>query len=445
MWKKALTLLMLVLLFALAACGSDDDTSGETETDNETENTEEENTENEGEEASEGSGGKVEIFSWWTGAGEEDGLLALIDLFQEKHPDIEVENAAVSGGAGTNAKAVLAARMQGNDPPSTFQVHGGAELNESWVAADMMEPLNDFYEEYDLTDKFPEELIDLVSKDGNIYSVPVNIHRGNVMFYNKAVFEEHNIEEPTTLDEFVQVLDELQAAGVTPLALGDKEAWTATQIFENLLLATLGSDDYKALWAGEVGFDDERVREAAEYFQQILGYVNEDHASRNWQDASQLVGEGEAAMTNMGDWAKGYFSNDLDLETNEDFGYFPFPGTTEDFMVITDTFGLPKGVENPDAVKEFLNVLGSKEGQDTFNPLKGSIPARVDADPSKYDEYGTDTMEDFQSANLAPSLAHGSAAAEGFVTKANQEVNIFVTQQNIDQFIQKLQQAAGEL
>ena len=72
----------------------------------------------------------LEIFSWWTGAGEEDGLLALIDVFNEKHPEIEIINAAVAGGAGTNAKAVLVSRMQGGDPPSTFQVHGGAELNE---------------------------------------------------------------------------------------------------------------------------------------------------------------------------------------------------------------------------------------------------------------------------------------------------------------------------
>src|SRR5690625_8049894 len=72
--------------------------------------------------------------------------------------------------------------MQGNDPPSTFQVHGGEELNKSWVAADKMEPLNDFYEENDWMDKYPEELIDLVSDDGNIYSVPVNVHRGNPVF-----------------------------------------------------------------------------------------------------------------------------------------------------------------------------------------------------------------------------------------------------------------------
>lgn len=427
------------------ACGGDQDTTEDAGgTDETTDDTGGEETTDEGDAAAEDDGGKVEIFSWWTGAGEEDALLALIDLFKEQHPDIEVENAAVAGGAGTNAKAVLAARMQGNDPPSTFQVHGGAELNESWVAADLMQPMNDFYEENELMDKFPEELIDLVSKDGNIYSVPVNIHRGNVMFYNKVIFEENGIEEPTTLDEFVDVLAQLQDAGVTPLALGDKEAWTATQIFENLLLATLGADDYKALWNGEVGFDDDRVREAAEHFKTILGYVNEDHASRNWQDASQLVGEGEAAMTNMGDWAKGYFSNDLNLAVNEDYGYFAFPGTTEDFMVVTDTFGLPKGIENTETVKEFLKVLASVEGQDTFNTLKGSIPARVDADKSKYDEYGTDAMEDFQNNNLTPSLAHGSAAAEGFLTKVNQEVNIFVTQQDVDQFIEKLQ-AAGEM
>ena len=423
---------LLVLMLVIAACGSDSssDQSGEDQNDDGT---------NSGEE------GNVEIFSWWTGAGEEEGLLALIELFEEKHPDISVENAAVAGGAGTNAKAVLATRMQGDDPPSTFQVHGGEELNQSWVAADKMEPLNDFYEENDWMDKFPEELIELVSDDGNIYSVPVNVHRGNPVFYNMEVFEEHDIDIPTTFDEFFEVADELEAAGVTPLALGDKESWPATQIFENVLLGVLGPDDYQKLFNGEIEFSDARVVEAAEIFGKMLEYVNEDHASRNWQDSAQLVANGEAAMLNMGDWAKGYFSNDLEMETNVDFGYFDFPETEGMFQVITDTFGLPKGVENPDDVKKFLTVLGSVEGQDTFNPLKGGIPARVDADPEKYDDYGKDAMEDFQNARLVPSLAHGSAASEGFLTKANQAVNIFVTQGDIDNFIQALENAASEM
>lgn len=423
---------LLILVLVMAACGSDsdsaDDQSGK-DTDKD----------------SDSDSGVVEIFSWWTGAGEEDGLLALIDLFEERNDEIEIENAAVAGGAGTNAKAVLATRMQGNDPPSTFQVHGGEELNKSWVAADKMEPLNDLYEDNDWMDKFPEELIELVSEGDDIYSVPVNIHRGNVIFYNMEVFEEHDIEVPTTIDEFLEVAEQLEEAGITPLALGDKESWTPTQILENVLVAELGTEDYGKLFAGDIEFTDERVGQAIEDFGKILEYVNEDHASRNWQDSAQLVAEGDAAMMNMGDWAKGYFSNDLDLETNVDFGYFPFPGTDGTFAVITDTFGLPKGVDNPDEVKEFLTFLGSVDAQDVFNPLKGSIPARIDADPEEYDDYGQDAMEDFKTAQLYPSLAHGSAASEGFLTKANQAVNIFVTQGDVDNLVDALQNAAPEM
>src|SRR5690625_566406 len=267
--KKKLfgTFILLAFALVIVACSSDSSSDQNDETDK-------------GDKSeSAGEDGNVEIFSWWTGAGEEEGLLALIELFEEEYPDISVENAAVAGGAGTNAKAVLATRMQGNDPPSTFQVHGGEELNKSWVAADKMEPLNDFYEENDWMDKYPEELIDLVSDDGNIYSVPVNVHRGNPVFYNMEVFEEHDIDIATTFNEFFEAADKLQDAGITPISLGDKESWTATMIFENVHLGVLGPDDYNKLFADEIEFDDERVIEAAEKFNKMLDYIDDDHAS----------------------------------------------------------------------------------------------------------------------------------------------------------------------
>ncbi|BBP92708.1 hypothetical protein BsIDN1_63260 [Bacillus safensis] len=59
-------------------------------------------------------------------------------------------------------------------------------------------------------DKFPKSLIDLVSKDGKIYSVPVNIHRGNVLWYNKKVFDDAGLEPPTTFDEFFKTADALK-------------------------------------------------------------------------------------------------------------------------------------------------------------------------------------------------------------------------------------------
>ena len=60
---------------------------------------------------------QVEVFSWWTGGGEAAGLEAMIKLFAANYPDIEFINAAVAGGAGTNAKAVLASRLAAGDPP----------------------------------------------------------------------------------------------------------------------------------------------------------------------------------------------------------------------------------------------------------------------------------------------------------------------------------------
>ncbi|GAA5346108.1 ABC transporter substrate-binding protein [Planifilum fimeticola] len=420
-WRKKWNIsVMIALALVLAACGS-------------------------GGQSADGGGDnkQVEIFSWWTGAGEEAGLHALIDLFKEKNSDIEVINAAVAGGAGTNAKATLATRMQGNDPPDTFQVHGGAELNEGWVAAGKMEPLNDLYEEEGWMDKFPKELIELVSKDGNIYSVPVNIHRGNVLWYNKEIFDENGLKPPKTFDEFFDAAEKLKKKGITPLALGDKEPWTATHLFESVLLGTLGPEDYNKLWSGELAFDDPKVKKALETFKRMLQYTNSDHAARNWQDAAQMVAKGEAAMNVMGDWVKGYFTTDLKLKPNKDFGWVPTPETEGTFMVITDTFGLPKGVKNPEATKAFLKVLGSVEGQDVFNPLKGSIPARVDADVNKYDEYGKQTIEDFKNNRLTPSLAHGSAASEGFLTEANKIINTFVSQGNVDQAADALKQAAS--
>ena len=88
---------------------------------------------------------EVEVFSWWTGGGEAAGLEAMIKVFNGTDPNIEFINAAVAGGAGTNARAVLATRLQAGDPPDSGQGHAGQELIGTYVAAGQIEPLNDLY------------------------------------------------------------------------------------------------------------------------------------------------------------------------------------------------------------------------------------------------------------------------------------------------------------
>src|SRR6266516_838722 len=42
--------------------------------------------------------GQVEVFSWWVGPGEADGLAAMVKIFNQKYPNVEFVNAAVAGG-----------------------------------------------------------------------------------------------------------------------------------------------------------------------------------------------------------------------------------------------------------------------------------------------------------------------------------------------------------
>ena len=125
---------------------------------------------------------RLEIFSWWAG-DEGPALDALVKLYEKQDPGVQVVNATVTGGAGVNARAVLKTRMLGGDPPDSFQVHAGQELIGTWVAADRMEDLSSMFQEQGLNNAFPEGLLNLISTDNGIWSVPVDIHRSNVMWY----------------------------------------------------------------------------------------------------------------------------------------------------------------------------------------------------------------------------------------------------------------------
>ena len=386
---------------------------------------------------------ELEIFSWWTAGGEAEGLQALIDIYTERYPDVEVINATVAGGAGTNAKAVLATRMQGGNPPDTFQVHAGRELIDTWVVSDFMEPVTYILEDNGWMDDYPQEVIDIISYEGEVYSIPVNVHRSNVMWYNIEIFEEHGLEPPESVSDFFEVAEELQSAGVTPLALGDTNVWPATHLMESALVAGLGPDGYNGLWNGDTRWDSQQVKTALSAFVDMLDYINDDHSALTNIDAAGYVADGKAAMTVMGDWVHGYYLS-RNLAPNEDYGYAPTPGTNGVFIMLSDSFGLPKGAPHPTNVDRWLELIGSQEGQDAFNPIKGSIPARTDADRSLYDEYLLSAMDDFSSNDIVPSVAHGSAASESWLTSINDIVNVFVTERDVDQAARDFQRAADE-
>ena len=371
--------------------------------------------------------GELEIFSWWAG-DEGPALEALIALYGSMYPDVQVINATVTGGSGVNAKAVLKTRMLGGDVPDSFQVHAGQELIGTWVVAGRMEDLTFLYEEQGWFDLFPSDLIALLGTDDGIWSVPVNIHRSNVNWYIPANLAAWGVEAPTTWDEFLAIAPGLEAKGIIPLALG--ENWTVTHLWESVAVAVLGADEYAKLWDGTLAFDSTAGVAVWEMFDKILDYTNEDASSLSWQQATDMVVNGHAAFNIMGDWAAGYMTTTLGLDPTTDFGWLPSPGTDGVFIALSDSFGLPKGAPNRDNVIAWLSLLGSKDGQDAFNPLKGSIAARIDSDLSKYSVYGQSAAADWKSDTIAGSLQHGFAANEGFMNDFATVMEIFLAARN---------------
>jgi glucose/mannose transport system substrate-binding protein len=376
-------------------------------------------------------GGEFEIFSWWAG-DEGPALEALIREYSANNPGVEVINATVTGGPGVNAKAVLKTRMLGGDPPGSFQVHAGQELIGTWVAAERMLDLTPLFEAEGWMDVFPQDLLDLIGTERGIWSVPVNVHRSNVMWYIPANLDSWGVDAPPeSWDEFLDIAPQLEAQGIVPLALA--QTWTVNHLWESVALGVLGADDYSKLWTGELSWTSPEAIDVWETLADILEYANDDFASLSWQQATDMVVQGQAAFNVMGDWAAGYMSTTLGLEPESDYGWVASPDTDGVFMFLADSFGFPMGAPNPAATLAWLGACGSREGQDIFNPLKGSISARTDTDLSLYNTYSQSAAQDFASDRIVGSLAHGVVANEGFMNDFSTVMEMFLASRDPNQ------------
>ncbi|WP_407572831.1 ABC transporter substrate-binding protein [Deinococcus altitudinis] len=358
--------------------------------------------------------GKLEIFSWWSGI-EAPALDALVKLYQATYPGVNVDNATVTGGAGTNAKAILKTRMLNGDAPDSFQAHAGQELTGTWVVSNRMEDLSSLYKSEGWNTKFPKAVIDLLSHKGGIYSVPVDVHRSNVMWYVPATLKKYGVTAPTSWGEMLKACTVLKAKGmVAPLAMG--ENWTQQMVWESVAVGILGPKGWNDLWAGKLKFTDPSVVDTFNVYGKLLDCANRNANDLNWQQASIRLLTGEAAFNIMGDWAAGYLTTIKNLKPGVGFAWSASPSTSGTFIMLADSFGLPKGAKDRAEAINWLKVLGSKEGQDVFNPLKGSIAARTDSDLGRYGAYSQSAARDWKSKVIVGSMVHGAAANEAFTS-----------------------------
>ena len=371
-------------------------------------------------------------------------LESLFQAYKYKYPGVEVLNAAVTGGGGSAARPVLQTRLAAGDPPDVWQVHPGHELFGQYVQGDYCVPVTALYRSEGWDRVVPQGLIDRVSKGSEIYAVLVGVHRGNVLWYNKKVLEKYKIKVGDTLsfEQFFSVAEKLKAAGVVPLAMGDAGLWATAQLFENTLLGVLRTKGWQELFGGQMMFDDPRVKEAARLYGRMLDYQNADHSALSWDQAVRRVIHGKAAFTATGDWAYGELVK-AGLKENQDFGWVSFPGTEGTFLMVADGFTLAKDAPNIAEAVAWLEMVGSKEAQEIFNALKGSIPVRTDVDKGKLDIYQQWSMASFHHDALLASCVHGEAAPATFQRELNDAISMFVADRNVERFTGALVQAAG--
>jgi glucose/mannose transport system substrate-binding protein len=353
---------------------------------------------------------QVEAITWWTSGTQKTALYDMVAVFKTANPDLEFVDASVSGGGGANARQAIEARLDTDNPPDTFLTAGGAGLTD-YVANGELQDLTSLYAEHGLTDVYRAALLELLSVDGKIYSVPSGIHRVNVLWTNHSVLENAGIDPavaPANISAWIADLEKVRQSGVEyPLALGND--WTQVQLFENVLLADMGAVLYQNLWKSTKNWEGKALRTAIDHYGQLLEYAKPTSGSMEWLEATEEVVEGKAGYVLMADFALTSFQR-AGFAPGRQFSAIPTPGTVGVFDFLADSFTLPVGAVHDSATRQWLLTVSSAEGQKALGLVKGSIPARTDTVAEDYPAYQQEAIASLQLDTVVPSLAHGVAA-----------------------------------
>lgn len=399
-WMKLMSLsLAAVMSVSLAACGSG---GGE----------------------SEGGSDSDKTITYWnigTEGADKAALEYAVNAFNENTDSgYQVEMVAIQND---NYKERLVVAMSSGECPDMYTSWSGGPMNE-YIDSGFAQPVDDLYEEYGLDDIFMEAATAQASYNGHIYAVPTyNVSLAGI-FYNTEIFDEYNLEVPTTLSELEAVCDTLVENGITPFALANGPKWTGSMYYQCLVARYAGLEPFQAAVDGSGSFEDECFRWAGEKIQEWVqkGYFPEgvNSLDEDAGQAKQLIYQESAAMMLAGSWYTGTFSTDSP-EFYEKMDWFSFPavdGSDADTSIQIGTIGdqfvsFNCEGEKLDAAFECASYYASDEAQQVMVE-NGKIPPTKDAESLVTDPISKKVLEAANNASstqlwwdqyLAPEVA----------------------------------------
>jgi glucose/mannose transport system substrate-binding protein len=351
----------------------------------------------------------VTLLHWWTSPSELAAVNAMGALFRKQNPDRPLTiSDSHSHGGGSGIFLVAKAAAAAGNPPDAIQVNIGASLK-PYIDARLLTPVDEIWKGEGLEKVIPPMIQKMSKVDGHYYVLPLDVHRNNLIWYNKRLLDKNGIDPSTltTWERLFTAAERLKAGGVRyPLQLG--VSWTLNVLLEGIM-AGMGTNHYDDWVNGRITSpDDPRLIEAFTIMKRYISYVNADFPNLDWDAGIARISKGESAFYAMGDWANGEFR--LAKQTyGKDYGAIPAPGSQGVYVAAIDTFVQSRNTVDPEGSVRLLTLMASREGQDVFNSAKGSIPPRTDADVTKYDAYQRSAMSDFRSAKaIIPNIVAAS-------------------------------------
>ncbi|WP_367565510.1 ABC transporter substrate-binding protein [Lacrimispora sp.] len=306
--------------------------------------------------------------------------------YEAMHPEIKFE---ITSAQNQEYKEKIKIVVGGDDTPDIFFSWVG-DFTERFIREDLILDLTPYMEaDQEWKDSLIESQIEqYINKDGMLYGIPFRLDC-KLFFYNSKIFEENNIQVPKTWDEFMAACETLKAAGITPIAYGNQEPWSASHYIGTLNQIFVPDDvrakDYDPA-SGE--FTDPGYVEALEHYQSLLPYMTE-----NPNGVKPDMGRTNFVM----EMAAMYYAELIEIpyikQDNPDmnFGMFNFPkvegakGNQDILTGVPEGFVVSSKTQYPDECVEFLKwflgkEVGTQQCQEIgwFNAAKGTTEGLTD-------------------------------------------------------------------
>ena len=311
------------------------------------------------------------------------------DAYHAAHPNVTIKITVLENEA---FKAKLTTNMQAGKPPDIFQSWGGGTLKEQ-ADAGLVQDISQQTSSW--IDQLNPAAVGLYKLDGKQYGVPYNLGMVGV-WYNKALFKKAGIDAPPqTWSEFLSDVQKLKSAGITPIAVGEKDKWPGMFWWANLSLRIAGKDAMAK--AGEDGsFDTPGFVKAGQQLQKLIDMkpFQKGYLAAPWPGAGGEAGtmaKKDAAMDLMGQWAPNEFNNNTKNKKGlgSNLGWFPFPqvegGAGQQGEQFGGGDGFAIGKNAPPETVDFVKYLVTSDVANKAGATNTILPVKKGSESSVTD------------------------------------------------------------